>query len=203
MRSRSTRGDAGSLVADADLGDGTEQLLDLTDGHRHARTVRGIAHGVVDEVAERGHQLARVTHDVHPALASADQVDRAGLGADPAAVHGLDDDLVERDEGRLLERVVALQPGELDDVLHQAGQPVGLVLHAAGEAAHGLGVVGGVDQGLREQRQAADGVLSSWLTLARKSRRTASTRRASVRSSTSSSTRLEPSGATRTHTDIR
>lgn len=47
---------------------------------------------------------------------------------------------------------------------------------------------------------APTGVLSSWLTLATKSRRTASMRRASVRSSTSSSTSREPSGATRADT---
>lgn len=44
--------------------------------------------------------------------------------------------------------------------------------------------------------RAPTGVLSSWLTLATKSRRTASMRRASVRSSTSSRTSREPSGAT-------
>ena len=52
-----------------------------------------------------------------------------------------------------------------------------------------------------ESRESAPtGVLSSWLTLATKSRRTASIRRASVRSSTSSSTSREPSGATRAET---
>ena len=44
---------------------------------------------------------------------------------------------------------------------------------------------------------APTGVFSSWLTLATKSRRTASTRRSRVRSSTRASTRREPSGATR------
>ncbi len=52
-----------------------------------------------------------------------------------------------------------------------------------------------------ESRESAPtGVFSSWLTLATKSRRTASMRRASVRSSTSSSTSREPSGATRAET---
>ena len=46
-------------------------------------------------------------------------------------------------------------------------------------------------------RIAPTGVLSSWLTLATKSRRTASTRRSRVRSSTRASTSREPSGATR------
>lgn len=48
---------------------------------------------------------------------------------------------------------------------------------------------------------APTGVLSSWLTLATKSRRTASIRRRSVRSSTSTRTSREPSGATRTETE--
>ena len=46
-------------------------------------------------------------------------------------------------------------------------------------------------------RIAPTGVLSSWLTLATKSRRIASTRRSRVRSSTSASTSRLPSGATR------
>ena len=49
-------------------------------------------------------------------------------------------------------------------------------------------------------RIAPTGVLSSWLTLATKSRRTSSTRRSRVRSSTRASTRREPRGATRTVT---
>ena len=52
-----------------------------------------------------------------------------------------------------------------------------------------------------ESRESAPtGVFSSWLTFATKSRRTASMRRASVRSSTRSSTSREPSGATRAET---
>ena len=47
------------------------------------------------------------------------------------------------------------------------------------------------------RRIAPTGVLSSWLTLATKSRRIDSTRRSRVRSSTSASTSWELSGATR------
>ena len=46
-------------------------------------------------------------------------------------------------------------------------------------------------------RMAPTGVLSSWLTLATKSRRTSSIRRSRVRSSTRASTSAMPSGATR------
>src|SRR6185295_8250626 len=90
-------GDAGTLVGDADLRDGSERLMNLTYGHRHARTVGCIAHGVVDQVAQSGHQLPRVAHDGQPARTTADQVDGPGLGPDPAAVHGLDDHVVQRD----------------------------------------------------------------------------------------------------------
>ena len=78
-------------------------------------------------------------------------------------------------------------------------EPVRLVLHPAGEAAR-------PPRGRRRRPATASassasaptGVFSSWLTLATKSRRTASTRRASVRSSTRArARRRELSGATR------
>ena len=52
---------------------------------------------------------------------------------------------------RLVERVVALEPGELDDLLHQPGEPLALGVHPAGEALHCLGVVGRVDDRVREE----------------------------------------------------
>ena len=57
---------------------------------------------------------------------------------------------------RLVQRVVALQAGELDDLLHQSREPVALGVHPCGEALHGLGVVGGVDHGVRQQLDGAD-----------------------------------------------
>ena len=57
---------------------------------------------------------------------------------------------------RLVERVVALEAGELDDLLHQPGEPLALGVHPAGEALHRLGVVGGVDDGVGEQLDRAD-----------------------------------------------
>ena len=91
-----------------------------------------------------------------PRTATADQVDAAGLRREPAAVDGLGDHVVQAHQRRRLERVVALQAGQLDDVLHQPGQAVGLVLHPAGEPAYGLRVVRRVDQGLGQQRHRAD-----------------------------------------------
>ena len=46
---------------------------------------------------------------------------------------------------------MALQAGQLDDLLHELGQPVALGEHPAGEALHRLGVVGGVGDRLGEQ----------------------------------------------------
>ena len=51
---------------------------------------------------------------------------------------------------------VVLHPGEVDDLLDQAGQPGRLDLHPAGEALHGLRVVGRVGDRLGEQRERAD-----------------------------------------------
>ena len=56
----------------------------------------------------------------------------------------------------LVERVVALEPGQLDDLLHQPGEPVALGLHPAGEPLDRLGVVGGVLDGLGQQVERAD-----------------------------------------------
>ena len=66
------------------------------------------------------------------------------------------DDLVDLDIDGLVERVVALEAGELDDLLHQPGQALALGVHPAGEALHRLGVVGGVDDGVGEQLDGAD-----------------------------------------------
>ena len=58
-------------------------------------------------------------------------------------------------DGRV-ERVVVLEPGQLDDLLHQPGQAVGLRQHPAGETAYGDRVVGRVAHGLGEQLDRAD-----------------------------------------------
>ena len=55
-----------------------------------------------------------------------------------------------------LERLVVLQPGELDDLLHQPVQPGRLGLHPRGEPQHRLRVVGGLLHRLGEQGEGAD-----------------------------------------------
>ena len=56
----------------------------------------------------------------------------------------------------LVERVVALEAGQLDDLLHQPDQPLALGEHPAGEPLDGLGIVGGVLHGLGQQPDRAD-----------------------------------------------
>ena len=65
-------------------------------------------------------------------------------------------DRVDVDGLRLRERVVALQPGQLDDLLDEPGQPGALGLHPPGEPDHRLRVVGGLLDRLGEQVQRAD-----------------------------------------------
>ena len=60
------------------------------------------------------------------------------------------------DEVRVAEGGGDLQPGQVDDLLDQPGQPDGLDLHPLGEPGHGLGVVVRVEDGLGQQREAAD-----------------------------------------------
>ena len=73
-----------------------------------------------------------------------------------AAVDGFGDQFVHADRLRVLQRVVVLHPGQVDELLDQAGQPGRLVLHPAGEALHRLGVVGRVHHRLRQQGERAD-----------------------------------------------
>ena len=59
------------------------------------------------------------------------------LRVDPAAVHRVDQHLVDVDDLGVPQRVVGLQPGQLDDLGDQVVQPGGLHAHPAGEAPDG------------------------------------------------------------------
>ena len=76
---------------------------------------------------------------------------RAGTGRRPRGPRGPTSTRCGFAEG-----VGDLQPGQLDDLLHQPGQPVGLDLHPLGEARHRLGVVVRVEHRLGQQGDAAD-----------------------------------------------
>ena len=87
------------------------------------------------------------------------------------------------------QRVVALQPGQVDErpgPARASRSDSCCIRPANRRTASGSSAASGSASASSDS--APTGVLSSWLTLATKSRRTASTRRASVRSSTSTST---------------
>ncbi|KIX78569.1 hypothetical protein SF12_08350, partial [Streptomyces sp. MBRL 601] len=73
-----------------------------------------------------------------------------------AAVHRLGDQLVDVDGLGVLHRVVVLHPGEVDQLLDEAGEPGRLDLHPPGEPLDRLRVVGRVPDRLGEQGEGAD-----------------------------------------------
>ena len=94
----------------------------------HARWSRaGVGDGVGHQVADRGGDLLGVAEDLEPASCRRCTIEmRLESASIAVVVDGHGDDVVDRDGQRRLERVVALQPGQLDDLLHQPGEPVAL-----------------------------------------------------------------------------
>ena len=111
----------------------------------------------------------------------------------------LGDDPVDRDRLRRRQRLGALQPGQLQQLLDEPAEPGGLVLDPLGEPAGGDEVLGrgrarasagsvASSSASASSCSAPTGVFSSWLTLATKSRRTRASRCASVTSAASTAT---------------
>ena len=126
---------------------------------RDAR-VRGRVRDRVDEqVAQRREQLALVSVDEPLARVAGDELDvLAGrLGAD--LVDRAPHEVVDVDDLRAGERVVALQAGQVDDVLDEVAEAGRLHLHALREVAHLLGVVAGGRDGFGQQGERAHGGL--------------------------------------------
>ena len=145
------RGDADPLVDDRDL----HEVAVGAHPDADVRRLAGVRDGVVQQVAHRGDQqvvLAEHARAAHPADVEPDVL---GLRGRAGAVDGLRQDRVHVDQPDLPERARHLQPGQLDDLVHQRRQPRGLRLHPAREPAHRLRVVGGVLDRLGEQRQRA------------------------------------------------
>ena len=111
---------------------------------------------VGQQVGHRGAQLALHPADDEAALAADGDLELLGAGRGAGAVDGLGDHRVDVDRHQLGQRLAALQPGEVDQLAHQPGQPVGLVRDPAGEALHRLRVVGGLLDRLGQQGQRAD-----------------------------------------------
>ena len=144
--------DADAAVGDAEVDRG----LVAGRGDHHGGALRRVGDGVGDQVAHRYGDLLAVAEEHEAVGAVLDELDVARLRVGDVLVDRSGDDPVDRDIDRLVERVVALQARELDDLLHQPGQPLALGVHPAGEALHRLGVVGGVDDGVGEQLDRTD-----------------------------------------------
>ena len=144
--------DADALVDHRDL-----DLVALGAGRDdHARAAVGVGDGVGDEVADRGADLLLRPEDLQ-AGSPRDSTVICLAAASMALVSTAVATAASRSTMTgLLERVVALQPGQLDDLLHELGEPVALGEHPPGEALDGLRVVGGVVDGLGEQPDRAD-----------------------------------------------
>ena len=127
--------------------------------HDDAAVVGGVGHRVGDQVAQGEGDLVGVAEHLGAAGAVLDHLDVAGVGVDLALVDGPGDDRVDVDRLRVVEGVVALEPRQLDDLLHQPGEPGALGLHPPREPGDRLGVVGGVLDGLGQQVEGADGRL--------------------------------------------
>ncbi len=152
-------GDADALVGHGDLDQVPAGLRDRTDRDAHAGAGGRVVDRVLDQVAECGGELSTVAPDPQALGARGGHGDLLGARLVPAPVDGLGDQFPDRDRLGVLQRVVVLHAGEVDQLLHQVGQPGRLDLHAPREPLHGLGVVGGVHHGLGQQGQRPDGGL--------------------------------------------
>ena len=150
----------------------------------HPTAVLGVLHGVLDQVAERRHQLAAVARAPGPRCAAVEHGDldaarprRAGGRARRRRRRRrtIDDRLGER-------RLAELDPRQLHQVVDRAGDAMRLGDHPVGQPVDHLRVVL-VGQRLGEHGERADRRLQLVEMLATKSVRTASTRRRSLTSS--------------------
>ena len=162
---------------------------------------------VLHQVGHRGGELAVAAVDgQRRACPSTTTSMLLGGGGGAGAVDHLGDHPVDGDRLGVGQRLGALQPGQLEQLVDQPAEPGRLVLDALGEPAGGGHVLGGVGAGAAStwssvasssasasSCSAPIGVFSSWLTLATKSRRTRATRCASVTSAASTATKLPPS----------
>ena len=149
-------GDALALVGDRQLDD---VAVDRSHGHRDARVGLGVGDRVAHEVADGGHEQGAVPPDRAVARGHQGDLDGLVLGGQPGPVDGVLSSLRQVDGVRLAERGGDLQPGQVDDLLHEPGQPGRLHLHPLGEPGHRLRVVVGVEDRLGQQGQPADGGL--------------------------------------------
>ena len=149
------RRDADALVGDRDV----DAAVVPARGHENRGSVGGVGDRVGHQVPDCDHDLLGVPQHLQAAFAGGHDGDLLGRRVDCAGVDRGGDHVVDTERLRSLERVVALEPRELDDLLDQSGQPFTLLEHPTRKALDRLGVVGCVVDGLRQQANRADGRL--------------------------------------------
>ncbi len=85
---------------------------------------------LADQVVQRDDEQRLVAVDVC-LVAAADQVDAVGIGRHPVLVDREREHALDVDERGLGQGVRGLQPGQLDDLLRDLGEPLGLFGGAA------------------------------------------------------------------------
>ena len=150
-------------------------------GHHDPRAAVGAGDGVGDEVADRGADLLLRAEELQAVLPAGLDGDLLGDGLHRARVDRGRHSCVEVHQHGGLERVVALETESSIDLLTSlARRSLSVSIRLANRWTASGSSEASVTASA-SSRMAPTGVLSSWLTLATKSRRTASTRFSRVR----------------------
>src|SRR6201996_1233821 len=185
-------GDADALIGHADLDPAVPWLF---HAHHDPGTLRAVHDGVLQQVPYRGHQKVFLTEDAEPADADGRERDAARVGLHPAAVERLGPGSEPGSAPWIRDSVIRSWTRKVSRDASCRIRPANRRTASASSAASSIVSA--------SRASAPTGVLSSWLTLATKSRRTSSTRCRSVWSSARTRTSPPPptvpeSGATRT-----
>ena len=146
-------GDADALVHDGEL---DRRTVHAVDTDHDARPVLAVRHGVVHEIAQRHHELALAAEHGNIAGAGLLECDVPAGGDRTCSIERCAHHVVERDRLGRGQRVIGLQPRQLEQLTDELGQAGGLDLHAPGEALHRHRVLARILDRLGEQRECTD-----------------------------------------------
>ena len=150
------RGDAYATVGDTDENYvSTDHLL----GNRYRHLIWRVMDSVGNEVRNSGNQQGFITHHLYTDGFAAGELVFVCVGSQLVARHGLVDDLIEVNRLHLREGFRALQLGQRDELVDHIRHSGSFLLNLAAEVLDVFGVPGVLQEGLGQQRNAADGRL--------------------------------------------